>query len=94
MAASTFLLASCATQKYSSIDNLTQSLSNIEYNITQEMLEKEIPTLDSLATRYNAALKNIKTIPTSEFDKIMKEYTSQKAKVQKYEDILKINKYE
>jgi len=92
--ASAFLLASCATQKYSTMEDLHRVLNEKEYTITQEILKKERPILDSLETRYNVALENKKDMPYSEFAKIMGEYFSQKSKVQKYENILELNEEE
>jgi hypothetical protein len=89
--ASAFLLASCGTQKYSTMEDLHRALNEKEYAITQEVLKKERPILDSLETRYNVALENKKNMPYSEFAKIMGEYFSQKSKVQKYEIILELN---
>jgi hypothetical protein len=85
---STFLLGSCATQKYSTMDNLINSR---EYVMTQKILKKENRDLEKLERKYNKSLEKGETMQSPDFIKLLQDYESQKSKVQKYEDILKLN---
>ncbi len=85
---STFLLGSCATQKYSTIHN---QLDRKEYEITQKILKKENRDLNKIERKYNKAIENGETIQSQEFIELLQNYESQKSMVQKYEGILRTN---
>jgi len=86
---STFLLGSCVTQKFSGTGSL---MDNKDYAMTQKILKKEYRNFDKIERKYNNALENGETMQSSEFVKLLQKYEYQKSMVQKYENILKLNK--
>jgi len=85
---STFLLGSCATQKYSGTGSL---MDNKDYAITQEILKKEYRNFDKIERKYNNALENGETMQSPEFVKLLQKYEYQKSMVRNYEVILRLD---
>ncbi len=84
---STFLLGSCATQKYSGTGSL---MDNKDYAMTKDILKEESRDLNKLERKYNQALKNGATVQSPGFLKLLQDYEYQKSIVQNYQDILKL----